>query len=180
MYKLGTLVLLAVTLVACSPYRVTQNRVDKSANFQAYRTFRFMESDLAPLASRAVSTETIERIKTAVADELTRRGYRQTGGPADLMVNLGLAVQEKTQTRQTDIREAPLYIGQRRYSWQSQEVPVGKYQEGALSVDVVDEKNNQLLWEATVRSVLGKRSAEPERLAEAVAKLFDKFPTPAR
>jgi hypothetical protein len=178
--KLFLLLLVAGTLAACSPYRVKQNRVDQSANFQSYRTFNFMESDLAPLASREVSSQVIDQIKSAVAGELTRRGYQQTSGNADLMVNLGLSVQEKTQTRETNIREAPLYIGQRRYSWRSQEVPVGKYQEGALSVDVADARTNQLLWDATVTSVLTKRSAEPEKINEAVARLFEKFPAGAR
>lgn len=139
-----------------------------------------MESDLAPLASREVSTETLDQIKSAVASELTQRGYQQTSGNADLMVNLGLVVQEKTQTRQTNIREAPIYIGQRRYSWQSQEVPVGQYQEGTLNVDVVDAKSNQLLWDAAVRSILTKRSVDPANINEAVAKLFEKFPTSIR
>lgn len=174
------LLLVAGTLGACSSYRVTQNHLDKSANFQAYRTFNFMEFDLAPLASRAVSTEFIDQIKTAVASELTRRGYQQTSGNADLMVNLGLVVQEKTQTRETDIREAPIYIGQRRYAWRSEEVPVGKYQEGTLNVDVVDGKSNQLLWDAAVRSVLTKTSGAPEKINQAVAKLFEKFPVETR
>ena len=36
--------------------------------------------------------------------------------------------------------------GQRRYSWKSEEIEIGEYQEGMLIPDVIDIKNNKLAW----------------------------------
>jgi len=84
-------------------------------------------------------------------------------------------MKEKTQTRTTNIREAPLYIGQRRYHWQSQEVPVGTYDEGTINLHIIDAKRNDLIWDVAVSSVL-KNGFSQQTVNDAVAKAFGKFP----
>lgn len=107
---------------------------------------------------------------------MKNRGYYPTRNNPDLLVNIGAVVKEKTQTRQTTIREAPLYTGQRRYHWQSQEVPVNTYQEGTINLHVVDAQRNALLWDVAVSSVLNQRQVTPAEVGRAVAKAFEKFP----
>lgn len=167
--------------LGCSPYRVISNRTDKTADWTSYRTFTFIDTNrIDPVPSDSYRSS-IELVKRAVASELTNRGYQQIasnqlGASADLLVNIGGIVNEKTQTRQTTIYEAPRYIGQRRYSWQSQEVPVGTYKEGTINVHLVDFRRNTLLWDAAVSSVLRKGNVTPDQIQEGVSKLFAKFP----
>jgi hypothetical protein len=85
-------------------------------------------------------------------------------------------VKEKTQTRQTTINEAPLYIGQRRYQWRSQEVPVGTYQEGTVNLHIVDAQRNALIWDVAISSVLNRQQVTPVQIGEAISKVFAKFP----
>ncbi|GAB3493380.1 DUF4136 domain-containing protein [Spirosoma knui] len=160
----------------CSPYRIVQNQSDNTATWSAYRTFAFVDTNRISSTPRDTYQAAMEQVKQAVAAEMTKRGYQQTKDNPDLLVNLGAVVKQKTQTRPTTIYEAPLYTGQRRYSWRSQEVPVGTYQEGTLSLHVVDAQRNALVWDAAVSSVLNKKGVTPQQIGDAVGKVFEKFP----
>lgn len=163
-------------VIGCSPYRVVQNQSDNTASWSAYRTFAFVDTNRISSTPRDTYQAVMEEVKQAVTAEMAKRGYQQTKDNPDLLVNLGAVVKQKTQTRPTTIYEAPLYIGQRRYSWRSQEVPVGTYQEGTLSLHVVDAQRNALVWDAAVSSVLNKKGVTPQQIGDAVEKVFEKFP----
>ncbi|RYC71535.1 MULTISPECIES: DUF4136 domain-containing protein [Spirosoma] len=175
--KLPHLFLLLIGLVsACSPFRVVRNESDRSATWAAYRTYAFVDTARIDPTPRDSYQAAMEQVKQAVAIELKNRGYEPTKDNPDLLVNLGAVVKERTQTRQTTIREAPLYIGQRRYSWRSQEVPTGTYQEGTVNLHIVDAQRNALLWDVAVSSVLNRRTLDPEQISNAVANVFERFP----
>ncbi|GAB3712855.1 DUF4136 domain-containing protein [Spirosoma flavus] len=164
-------------LTACSSYKITRNQSDKAATWSAYRTYAFLDTARLSDNPRTITYRSaMEQLKQAVATELRNRGYQPTKDNPDLLVNLGAVVQERTQTRTTTIQEAPRYIGQRRYHWQSQEVPVGTYEEGTVNLHVVDAQKNALVWDVALSSVLNRQSLSPEQLNKAVAKLFEKFP----
>lgn len=167
-------------LAGCSPFRVVRNQADPSGHWSEYRTFAFVDTNRITGAPGATYQAAFDMIKQAVSAEMRERGFQPSANNPDLLVNLGVVVTEKTQTRQTTIQEAPLYIGQRRYHWQSQEVPVGTYEEGTINVHVVDAQQNALLWDAAVASVINRRSTDPARIGEAVDHLFKKFPGPKR
>ncbi|WP_345263423.1 DUF4136 domain-containing protein [Nibrella viscosa] len=173
-----TVVMLLLLLVGCSPFRIVRNQADPAAQWSEYRTFAFVDTNRIAGAPGATYQIAVDMIKQAVASEMRERGFQPSTNNPDLLVNLGVVVQEKTQTRQTTIQEAPLYIGQRRYHWQSREVPVGTYEEGTINIHVVDAQRNALLWDAAVASVINRRSADPARIGEAVDRLFQKFPAP--
>lgn len=176
---IATLILLVGVLAGCSPYRIVRNQNDKSATWSTYRTFAFVDtSRLDPVPSIAYQ-RAVRQAKQAVGAELMTNGYKQvsdTQTTPDLLVNIGVVVHEKTQTRQTTIYEAPRYMGQRRYNWQSQEVPVGTYKEGTLSLHIVDSKQNALVWDAAVSGILSKKGITSEQINEAVRDVFTKFP----
>ena len=177
-----TLIFLFITgIMGCSSYRVVRNQGDKATNWTTYRTFAFIDTTRIDPTPSAAYQAAIEQVERAVGTELTKRGYQQlannqAASQPDLLVNIGVVVNEKTQTRPTTIYEAPRYIGQQRYHWQSQDVPVGTYKEGTISLHIVDMKQNALIWDAAVASVLGKKGATSEQINEAVNKVFTKFP----
>lgn len=174
---LCALAMLGSLLAACSPYKVLQSQVHQPpATVPNYRSYEFVETDLNALAAMAVTPEQVEALKAAIARQIDARGYVRGADNPDLLVNIGLNVAEKTQTRETTIREAPRYIGQYRYSWRSQTVPVGTYREGTVSVDVVDARQNELFWEGAVASVLTRKTGTAAELDKAMSRLFEKFP----
>lgn len=173
--------ILVLGIAGCSGYRIIKNERDSSANWSAYQTFAFVDTNRINPSPGTSYQATMEQVKRAVTAEMINRGYRQldtdrTAGGPDLLVNIGTVVNEKTQTRPTTIYEAPRYIGQRRYHWQSQEVPVGTYREGTLSLHIVDARRENLLWDAAVSSILSKKGVNAEQIQEAVSKVFSKFP----
>ncbi|MBD2703742.1 DUF4136 domain-containing protein [Spirosoma sp. BT702] len=169
--------LLLGLLTSCSSYRITRNQSDNTATWSDYRTYAFLDTTRLSDSPRTITYRTaMEQLKQAVAAEFRNLGYQPTKDNPDLLVNLGAVVQERTQTRTTTIQEAPRYIGQRRYHWQSQEVPVGTYEEGTVNLHVVDAQKNALVWDVALSSVLNRQGLSSEQINKAVAKLFEKFP----
>ncbi len=165
-----------IGLSACSPYRVVRSQTYLPLETaQAFKTYNFVPNDPIDAFPTSVTSQQIKSIQEAIARQLEARGFRRAESP-DLLVNVGLTVAEQVQTRETNIRDAPRYIGQRRYSWRSEAIETNRYDEGTLSVDVVDARQQKLFWEGAVSSVLTKRSVRPEAIEEAVEKLFGKFP----
>lgn len=177
--RIFVVLLVAVLMIGCSTYRVVRNEADSAATWPAYKTFAFVDtSGIDPVPSIAYQ-RSMRQVRQLVAAELTSQGYKQvdpTQVNPDLLVNIGAVVNEKTQTRETTIYEAPRYIGQRRYHWHSQEVPVNTYKEGTFSVHIVDRAQDNLVWDAAIAGVLGKNGATAEQISRAVAELFTKFP----
>jgi len=178
MKMLFTMLGLAGALLAgcSSSYRIIRNETDKSATWSDYRTFAFIDTSRISPTPGGTYQVVVGQVKQAVATELKHRGYQQTNDNPDLLVNIGAVVKEKTQTRQTTIYEAPIYIGQQRYHWQSQDVSVGTYQEGTVNLHFVDAQRNELVWDVAILSVLGKGEVTPTQVDEAIKKVFDKFP----
>jgi hypothetical protein len=97
-------------------------------------------------------------------------------------VNIGIQVESKTQTRETDWRTDGRYkyTGQRNYSWKSEEVVVGYYKEGTVTIHVVDAAKNSMVWKGTVKDILPSKASKVAELAKAAMKsLFEKYPVPA-
>ncbi|MBX0288857.1 DUF4136 domain-containing protein [Hymenobacter sp. HSC-4F20] len=173
--------LLAVGAASCSPVRVETSTQVPGTDFSAYKTYNFMDVTARNEAAFAGGAVGIEELKRAVAREMENRGYQRAESP-DLWVNIGVVTEEKVQTRETNIQfDGPRYIGQRRYHWESQQVPVGTYKYGTATVDVVDAARNTQIWQGVAASTLSK---DPEKLAaridEGIATMFEKYPVRAQ
>lgn len=159
---LGLFLLLAF---GCTSSLVTVED-DNYQNFDlsSYQSFDFMEIDNTnpenPNFEKAIAL-----LMKDVEDEMVKRGLQKSANP-DLKINLGLVVEEKVQTRTTSLATDPfMYTGQRRYTWQSQEVPVNTYKEGSITMHLVDSKSNQAVWVGSIDRVVPKKD---EKKAEAI------------
>ena len=172
------LVWLILLFVSCSPMKVTYTLSTAPVDFTKYKTFNFYE---LKASGDTISKDFAERssiLKSAIATEMKNRGYVQVNNNADLLVNIGIVVREQTQTRQTDFRtDAPKYMGQRNYSWKSEELILGYYREGAVSLDVVDAKENKVVWKASIEGIVPNKKASLQRQADnGMKRLFEKYP----
>ncbi|HLK96493.1 MAG TPA: DUF4136 domain-containing protein, partial [Hymenobacter sp.] len=149
-------------------------------DFGTYKTYNFLDVSARNEAAFQGPGTGIAELKRAVARELERRGYQQAPTP-DLWVNIGVVTQDKVQTRETTIREAPRYLGQRRYHWQSQDVVVGTYEEGTATVDIVDAARNEQIWQGVAASTLTKNPTKlAARINEGITEMFEKYPIQPR
>lgn len=166
---------LLIALGACSSVRVVKTEPSPNFALSNYRTFAFSDIEsTGDIPQSGFYRSQIDALKKSIESELKNKGLRRVDTQPDLMMNIGIAVDEKTQTRQTNIRtDPPFYIGQRRYTWRSQEVPVGQYRQGTIDIHLIDPKRNEMVWQGIVEGILPKK---PEKLQkqidEGMAKLF--------
>ena len=140
-----------------------------------YQTYNFLEFDTQVLVDIERRPENIDHLKAAISRELEARGLSQSDNP-DLHVNIGVVVKEEVQTRETNVREDMRYLGQRNYTWQVQEVPVGTYNEGTVTIDLVDAAKGELVWEGVASAVILKNNKKMQkRIDSGVKKAFKKF-----
>ncbi|MBC3539715.1 DUF4136 domain-containing protein [Rufibacter sediminis] len=178
---LTCIAVLVFLLSACSSIRVLNTEAAPDFNLSTYKTFDFAQGNTgADSTETIIPAEHIAALQREVSQQLEKRGLTRSTTNPDLLVNLGIVVQEKTQTRDTNFRtDAPYYTGQRRYSWKSKEVEVGRYKEGTISLHLVNNAQNTLVWSAEAEAVVPKKTTEVQaRISEGVEKLFESI-TPA-
>lgn len=174
------LCLLMMLVYGCSTVRVVNTEKEDNFSLQQYQTYGFynIEPDGDTVLHEMEGYyANIDILKQEVARQLEKRGLTQSSQP-QLLVNIGSVVEEKVQTRQTDFREAPIYMGQRRYTWKSKEVEVNRYKLGTVTVHLVDRATNKLVWRGVVEGVVPKDQEKfRKRVAEGMEKLFGIIPT---
>ena len=175
-------ILLFGAMAACSSTRVSNTESAPNTDFSKYKTFDFYKLTASGDTISKGFDERVAVLKSAIGGELGKRGYTQTSSNPDLLVNIGIQVEQKTQTRETDWRTDGryTYIGQRNYSWKSEEVVTGYYKEGTVTINVVDAAKNSMVWKGTAKDVLpSKEKNLPEAAAKGMKALFEKYPVPA-
>ena len=172
-----TCCLLVAVLLACSPVRVRRTEPAEGFALANYRTFDFYAVETEGDALSPDYTRGVALLKDAVARQLQARGLTQQGNDPDLRVNLGIVVNQKVQTRQTNLQtDPPNYIGQRRYTWKSREVEVGRYRQGTVSVHLVDARKNELVWQGVAEGVVPEKEVKLEKtIAEGAEALFNRL-----
>ncbi|WP_266365980.1 DUF4136 domain-containing protein [Tellurirhabdus rosea] len=162
---------------ACSSVRVVDTKADNGFSLARYKTYNFYSVETTGDSGRVSIRPQVDRLKEAITRELESRGLRRAAQP-DLLVNIGLNVAEKVQTRQTSLlTDPPNYIGQRRYTWRSREVEVGRYKQGTVDIHLVDRSRNEMVWQGVAEGVIpDKPDKRQKRANESMAKLFEKVP----
>lgn len=175
-------VLMVIFIASCSSVKVLSTEKGDGVDFRQYKTFDFYSVEAKGDTSASRFNDRVILLEDAIALEMQNRGYLLSKTNPDLLINIGIAVNEEIQTRQTDFRtDAPRYIGQRRYSWKSENVEVGRYREGTVTVHLVDSIQNKMVWKGAVQDVIPARDANVEKaVKQGISKLFKRFPGKGR
>jgi hypothetical protein len=174
--------LLIIFLSACSGVKVLNTETGDNVDFAKYKTFDFYHVRASGDTMSNVFDARMKLLKESIAAELTQRGYQQSSDP-DILVNIGIRIKEQVQTRQTDWQTdgAPRYIGQRNYSWKSEEIEVGRYREGTVAIHLVDAAKKQMIWKGVMQGVVPDTKRTVEGSAQkSISKLFERFPVPVK
>ena len=165
-------------VVACSPIRVLETETDEGFKLSNYKTFDFYDVDASGDALKPYEAQ-LQFLQQQITQQLEQRGLQRSSASPDLKVNLGIVVAEQVQTRETNIlTDPPFYVGQRRYTWKTREVEVGRYQQGTLSVHLVDNARSELVWQGAAQGVVPEENTAKlqKRIAEGVRKLVQEIP----
>jgi len=161
-------------------------RVDKdpSADMSAYKTFAFFDQVATDRAQ--YSTIVTSRLKQATRTQLERHGYTYNEQAADLRVNFYLNIAEKQEIRSSP--SAGMGVGYYGYrggmygTWGGypQDIDTVNYKAGTLSIDLVDAKRNNLVWQGLAEGRVKDESIKnPGPAIDAVvAEIFSNFPNP--
>lgn len=165
--------LLILLSFSCSSSLVTvEDSAYENFDLTDYQTFDFFEIENTN-PSNPNFEKAIELFKKEIGEAMLSRNIKQSSNP-DIKVNLGIIIEDKVQTRTTNLATDPfMYSGQRSYTWKSEEVPVNTYREGSVTMHLVDTKNNQVVWLGTINRVVpNKDEKKAEAIRFAVTELF--------
>lgn len=164
--------------MACSSIRI--ENVNQAENFalSKYKTFDFFEVDASGDGIGSDYSANLELLKKAITKQFAAKGLTPADTP-DVLVNIGIVVSQDVQTRETSFAnpgDRTAYMGQRNYSWQSQEVVIGTYKQGSVTVDLVDRATGKLVWQGTAESVVPSNEKKvPTLIEEGIRMLFAKL-----
>jgi len=178
--KLLTAGSMTALLAACASGPTVKSDYDHQANFAQYQTFGYM----SPLGTDKAGYNTLltERLKSAARGQMEMRGYTYSATNPDLLLNFGAKLQQQTEVTPGFAPMGPyygyragFYGGWPGYGWGDD---VYQYTEGTLSVDLVDARRRQLVWEGVaVGEVQNPDSAgSAENVEKVVAEVFAKYP----
>jgi hypothetical protein len=168
-------ILLLITFTSCSPgYKILKPEKENNFHLADYPTYGFYEMEAKGDTVSSTFANNISVIKDAIARTLDEKGLNQAQDPA-LKINIAISVKEEVQTRQTNFQNdgRPLYMGQRRYSWKSKEVEIGRYKTGTILIDLVDPSTNKMVWRSGGEGVLpGKEKDFNKAVNELIHEIF--------
>ncbi len=171
----------ALVLAACATGPRISTEADPRANFSAYRTWAFHD----PLAVEAYGYETAtsEIVKRAVNREMQARGYRYDAENPDLWVNVNAYMQQRTDVSSIPTVDHAFYYSYRHRAYFA--VPywhdrthVRRYTEGTMNVDLVDARQNRLVWEGIAVGRVANLTVESreQRITQTLAEIFARYP----
>jgi hypothetical protein len=167
--------LLLSFLCGCSGISITG--IEKTADFQLskYKTFDFYNVDVSGDAVSPNSKQNLEFLKTAISKQLQAKGLTMNTTDPDLLVNIGVVVLEKVQTRETRLGEYPTYMGTRNYTWERQDIEVGRYREGTVTVHLVEADAKKMVWKGAAEGVVPENPDKvPAMIDQGMEQLFAK------
>lgn len=174
-----TFIGLVVGIMSCSTAHVTvEPGLYDDFDLSAYKSYTFLEVDQSESEVPAFS-QSVKYLKQEIAKQLAARGISENNSDPDLEINLGIVIENKEQTRETSLATDPfMYTGQRNYTWQSQEIVVGKYKEGTLTVHLIDTETNKAAWVGVVSKVIpDKQEKKQAAIEDAVLEVFQSIDT---
>src|SRR6516162_8072044 len=174
---LTLLALVALSLAGCETEPQVRSITEPNSNLSAYRTYSFAAQPGTNRNGNVTPLTTF--FETAIAREMTTRGYQHVDSGGDLLVNFNARVAEKTDIQSTP---GPMYgygyYGYRGGMYMGPEVQTVRYKVGTANIDVVDAKRKVVVWEGVIERELTDDVMKNPQLAvdNAVAKMFAQFP----
>ena len=174
--------LAALILAGCATVRV-QTDFDPAANFHSYKTFAWLPGPQKATGDERIDNPLlVKRVRHGVTRQLQLQGYVEAdASAADMLVGYHISLDKKLS-----VQTINNYYGYGHRGWGAWGRPMGssqtvvrEYEMGTLIIDLVDRRQNELVWRGAGESRLTKRPT-PEKtdkkVAEVVGAILAKFP----
>lgn len=181
MRRLGTALALSMAAAACGGGISVNSDYAPGTDFAPYRSWTWMPNQGS--TSNAANNQLVDqRIRLALEQEMTARGYQRVTSDPDFYVGYHVLLDQETSYETVND-----YWGSGwNYGWYG--APMGSttsttYQRswtvGTLILDFFDADERQLVWRGTAEGTVNPDNSPEERQArinEAVAKILGEFP----
>lgn len=157
----------------CSTARLVSTEQEPGFSLINYSSYNYLEVEIDTI-DLSEFNKRIKWIAAEIDSQFETRGIKRSMTDPDLLVNVGLVFVEKMQTRESDYRtDGAQYMGSRSYSYNTETVDVGKYQEGTFVMHLVDAKTKVLMWEGILQGVALENDKKSQKnIVLAVNTLF--------
>lgn len=161
----GALLLGTAACTTTSRVGVTQD-FDHAVNFRAYKTWAWypqQPADAEGGPAKGYESFLDQRIRTAIATEMTKRGLTEVQKAPDVFVAYSTRIEDKQQV-------SPYYNGLGYpygygYGYYGRNyTPITQYKAGTVVIDIVDARRKELAWRGT-----GQAQVEQNTISEAEA-----------
>ncbi len=156
-------------VVSCASGPTISTDYNPATNFARYSSFGFKSTE--QIADPIVES----RIRNAITAALTSRGWTRNDQDPSIWIVAHVSLSEQTQLY--------TYNAGWGYGWRWGGGPsttmVEKIPVGTILIDLVDARDNQMVWRGTASKTLKEKASPEERqrnLNEAMGKLFANFP----
>ena len=190
------LLLAGLALLAGTPSCTPAVNVEQRSNvdFSRYRTFDFADMEVKtsgnqnPLLRSPIAQD---RIKQAIASELSQRGLRQATRNPDVLIATHTFVEEAERTVYNSYPGAgyaypyavrygggflPINYGYWYTPAYYQTPHTERYQEGTLIIDFIDTRSNNLVWRGSLADPVDDPARLGSEFSKAAKDILDKFP----
>ena len=145
---------------------------DRSANFNAYKTYQWVDYREVPVGDQLLDRD----IKRAVDAQLAGNGLRRVESGGDLLVGYQAVI---SQEKQFDSLRWGGPVGGPWDNWGNTRVTSSTIDVGKLVIGIFDAAAKQLVWRGSASKTLDIKK-DPDKnyrsLEKAMAKLFRNYP----
>jgi len=178
------LVMGAVLLAGGCSQVLIQSDFDPSANFSALKTYAWYEAEQPKTGDIRLDNPMLDaQIRASIEKALNAREYNKVDADPDFQLVYHVVVSKELEVTTTS---TPVYPSG-YYGWRYVAAPVWverpavyTYDQGTLIVDVIDARNQKMVWRGSIQAELN-RTATPEqrakRLDAAVTKMIAEIPS---
>ena len=163
---------LLLLLASCSSVSVNSD-YDKNATFANYKTYAYNKTGIDKVE---ISDLDKKRILRSIDETMALKGFTKSENP-DVLINFFTKERE-----QVDVTQFSAGWG---YGWGwgwnpwmlGGNVNVNKYTEGTLTIDIIDAKKKELIWQGIGEGALTKcAERKDENIKEFVSKILEQYP----
>jgi len=153
-------VLLVLIAIPCFAQKVSTD-YNKDFNFTSLKTYSWQEG--TPASNPLMH----QRVVKAIETNLVAKGFQPAPGAPDFYVVYHGSVKEELSIQEWGYRPR----------WGSSNVDIQKVPVGMLVVDILDGKDEQLIWRSIATDTVSDNPEKNEKkINKAAEKMFKKFP----
>jgi hypothetical protein len=171
------LIILGITFFGCSSIPVTYN-LDESAPFTTFKTYKLIMPDQEKIEEMQLEhPERLNLVEGEIVKQMAKRKYYHSENP-DMEVHyyLQVASYEDVEVGKLAVGSGIGYQGVEEYSMNSIRARNISYKTGALFIDIVDKKQNKLIWHGVAEKSFQGALKNPEKLIQkSVRRIFIPF-----